>query len=71
MNTYGNLAETVRRVAAYQQADIQHAPGYGENYFRVTVQEDKRRTSDVFEIKTDAHLNRALNKLLNRAIYHE
>jgi len=25
----------------------------------------------VFEIKTDAHLNRALNKLLNRAIYHE
>jgi len=35
------------------------------------VQEGKRRTSDVFEIKTDAHLNRALNKLLNRAIYHE
>ncbi len=71
MNTYGNLAETVRRVADYQRAEIQHAPGYGENYFRVTVQEDKRRASDVFYIKTDAHLNHALNTLLNKAIYHE
>ena len=71
MNTYGNLAETVRRVAAYQQADIQYSPGYGEHYFRVTVQEGKRRASDVFEIKTDAHLNAALNILTNRAVYHE
>jgi len=71
MNTYGNLAETVRRVAAYQQAEIQHAPGYGEEFYRVTVHENKRRASDVFYIKTDAHLNHALNTLLNKAIYHE
>jgi len=71
MNSYGNMAETVRRVAAYQQADIQHAPGYGEDFYRVTVQENSKRKSDVFYIKTDAQLNAALNSLLNRAIYHE
>jgi hypothetical protein len=71
MNTYGNLAETVRRVAAYQQAEIQYAPGYGDGFYRVTVHENKRRASDVFYIKTDAHLNHALNTLLNKAIYHE
>ena len=69
MNTYGNLAETVRRVAAYQQAEIQYAPGYGDDFYRVTVHENKRRASDVFYIKTDAHLNAALNKLLTEAIY--
>ena len=69
MNSYGNMAETVRRVAAYQQADIQHAPGYGEDFYRVTVQENSKRKSDVFYIKTDAQLNAALNTLLNRAIY--
>ena len=69
MNSYGNMAETVRRVAAYQQADIQHAPGYGEDFYRVTVQENSKRKSDVFYIKTDAQLNAALNSLLNEAIY--
>ena len=69
MNTYGNLAETVRRVAAYQQAEIQYAPGYGDDFYRVTVHENKRRASDVFYIKTDSHLNAALNKLLTEAIY--
>ena len=69
MNTYGNLAESVRRVADYQRAEIQYAPGYGEDFYRVTVQEGKRRQSDVFYIKTDAHLNAALNKLLTEAIY--
>lgn len=69
MNSYGNMAETVRRVAAYQQADIQHAPGYGEHFYRVTVQENSRQISNVFYIKTDAQLNAALNSLLNEAIY--
>ena len=69
MNTYGNMAETVRRVAAYQQTDIQHAPGYGDDFYRLTVQENAKRVSDVFYVKTDAHLNAALNTLLNRAIY--
>lgn len=69
MNSYGNMAETVRRVAAYQQADIKHAPGYGPDYYRVTVQEDARQVSNVFEIKTDAQLNAALNALLNEVIY--
>ena len=69
MNSYGNMAETVRRVAAYQQADIQHAPGYGEDFYRVTVQENSKRKSDVFYIKTDAQLNAALNSLLNDVIY--
>ena len=69
MNTYGNLAETVRRVAAYQQAEIQYAPGYGDDFYRVTVHENKRRASDVFHIKTDSHLNAALNILLTKAIY--
>lgn len=69
MNSYGNMAETVRRVAAYQQADIQHAPGYGEDFYRVTVQENSRQVSNVFYIKTDAQLNAALNALLNEAIY--
>ena len=71
MNTYGNLAESVRRVADYQRAEIQHAPGYGEGFYRVTVHENKRRKSDVFYIKTDAHLNAALNLLLTKAIYSE
>ena len=69
MNSYGNMAETVRRVAAYQQADIQHVPGYGEDFYRVTVQEGARQLSNVFYIKTDAQLNAALNSLLNDVIY--
>jgi hypothetical protein len=50
---------------------VQHTPGYGENCYRITVHEGRKHAGDVFEIRTDAHLNHALNVLLNRAIYHE
>ena len=68
MNDYGNMAGSVRRVAEYQKVEVQTAPGYGDDYYRVTVQENDKRVSDVFYVKTDAQLNAALNILLNRAI---
>ena len=71
MNNYGNMAGSIRRVAEYQKVDVQHVPGYGENCYRITVHEGRKHAGDVFEIRTDAHLNHALNVLLNRAIYNE
>jgi len=69
MNDYGNMAGSIRRVAEYQKVEVQTAPGYGDDYYRVTVQENDKRVSDVFHIKTDAHFNACINVLLNRAIY--
>lgn len=68
MNVYGPMKESLRRVAAYQGADIHHMPGHGEHFYRVCVQDGDRYTADVFEIKNDGHLNRVLNILTLRAL---
>lgn len=71
MNNYGNMKESLRRVTAYQQVGCEHCPGYGENYFRITVQEGSQRLSDVFYIYNDGDLNRAINILLLRAEHEQ
>lgn len=71
MNNYGNMKGSLRRVADYQQVGCEHCPGYGEDYFRITVQEGSRRLSDVFYIYNDGDLNRAINTLLMRAQHEQ
>ena len=66
MNNYGPMRDTLRRTAKYQDCDIEHAPGYGEHSYRVTVQENGRRRGDVFWIESERELNAALNTLTNR-----
>lgn len=67
INNYGPMAGTLKKVTAYQQVGCQHEPGYGQDYYRITVQEGSKRLSDVFYIYNDGDLNRAINTLLKRA----
>jgi len=67
MNNYGPMAGTLRKVTAYQQVQCEWAPGYGQDYYRITVQEGSKTLSDVFYIYNDGDLNRAINTLLKRA----
>jgi len=63
MKTYGpGITDTIRRVADYQQAHIAYMPGHGPHAHRVVVS----GVGDVFEIKDDFDLNKALNKLHKR-----
>lgn len=63
MNSYGpHVSDSLRRVAEYQQAYISYAPGYGPHAHNVGVY----GVSDVFEIKDDYDLNKALNKLYKK-----
>jgi len=66
MNNYGNMKESLRRNAAYQQVGCEYMPGYGSDAFRITVQEGSKTLSDVFYIYNDADLNAAINKLYGR-----
>ena len=66
MNNYGLMTDTLRRTAKYQDCDIEHAPWYGEHFYRVTVHENGRRRGDVFWIESERELNAALNDLTNR-----
>lgn len=66
MNNYGNMKESLRRTAAYQQVGCEYMPGYGSDAFRITVQDGSKTVSDVFYIYNDGDLNRAINKLYGR-----
>jgi len=66
MNSYGNMKESLRRTAAYQQVGCEFMPGYGSDAFRITVQDGAKRVSDVFHIYNDSGLNAAINKLYGR-----
>ena len=66
MNSYGNMKESLRRNAAYQQIGCEYMPGYGSDAFRITVQEGSKTLSDVFYIYNDGDLNAAINKLYGR-----
>jgi hypothetical protein len=66
MNNYGNMKESLRRTAAYQQVGCEYMPGYGSDAFRITVQDGSKTVSDVFCIYNDGDLNRAINKLYGR-----
>ena len=66
MNSYGNMKESLRRNAAYQQVGCEFMPGYGSSAFRLTVEDGAKRVSDVFYIYNDADLNAAINKLYGR-----
>ena len=67
MNNFGPMESTLRKVAAYQQVGCQWMPGYGDDYYKITVEEGARTLSDVFYIYNDGDLNRAINTLLLRA----
>lgn len=66
MNSYGNMKDSLRRNAAYQQVGCEFMPGYGSDAFRITVQDGAKRVSDVFHIHNDSDLNAAINKLYGR-----
>ena len=66
MNNYGPMKESLRRNAAYRQVGCEFMPGYGEDYFRITVEDGSKTVSDVFYIYNDADLNAAINKLYGR-----
>jgi hypothetical protein len=66
MNNYGNMKESLRRTAAYQQIGCEFMPGYGPDAFRITVQEGSKTLSDVFYIYNDGDLNAAINTLYGR-----
>ena len=68
LNNYGPMAETLKRITAYQQVGCQHEPGYGQDYYRITVKEGSTTLSDVFNIQNDGQLNDAINKLYLRAL---
>ena len=66
MNSYGNMKESLRRNAAYQQIGCEFMPGYGNDAFRITVEDGPKTISDVFYIYNDSDLNAAINKLYGR-----
>ena len=65
-NDFGNMKDSLRRVAEYQRIRCKVEPGFGENYYLLAVEEDGVNASDVFHITHDGHLNRAINTLLGR-----
>lgn len=75
MNNYGKMKDSLRRVAAYQDAEIHHVPGCGENMYRVTIYDTaytkygekfRRSAQDTVEITHDGHLNAVINRLLSK-----
>jgi len=68
LNNYGLMGGTLKRITAYQQVGCQHEPGYGQDYYRITVKEGSKTLSDVFYIYNDGDLNRAISTLLKRAL---
>jgi hypothetical protein len=44
------------------------APGYGDDAVRLTMNDGKRRLSDVFVVKNEIDLNRAANSLMRRLV---
>lgn len=60
--------ETMKRLAAYQDVLAEVAPGYGDDAVRLTMNDGKRRLSDVFVIKSESDLNRAANSLMRRLV---
>ena len=74
MNNYGNMKDSLRRVAAYQQVEINHVPNYFADAYCVTVRDYNSknilvRKSDVVEIKHDGQLNAVINRLMKEAIH--
>ena len=74
MNNYGNMKESLRRVAAYQQVEINNLPNYFADAYCVTVRDYNSkgvlvRKSDVVEIKHDGQLNAVINRLMKEAIH--
>lgn len=65
-NDFGNMKDSLRRVAEYQKIRCKVEPGFGENYYLLAVEEDGVNASDVFHITHDGHLNAAINKLHGR-----
>lgn len=66
MNSYGNMKASLRRNAAYQQIGCEFMPGYGDDAFRITIEDGSKTVSDVFHIYNDSDLNAAINKLYGR-----
>ena len=74
MNNYGNMKDSLRRVAAYQQVEITNLPNYFADAYCVTVRDYNSKDilvhkSDVVEIKHDGQLNAVINRLLKEAIH--
>lgn len=74
MNNYGNMKDSLRRVAAYQQVEITNLPNYFADAYCVTVRDYNSkgvlvRKSDVVEIKHDGQLNAVINRLIKEAIH--
>lgn len=63
-NTYApTIPDSLKRVAERQGAQIFHMPGHGPHAHRIIAD----GVGDVFDIRTDADLNRALNSIVGRA----
>ena len=63
-NTYApDLPDSLKRVAERQGAQIFYMPGHGPHAHRIIAE----GVGDVFDIKTDVDLNRALNSIVGRA----
>lgn len=65
-NDFGNMKDSLRRIAEYQRIRCKVEPGFGEDYYLLAVEEDGVNASDVFYIKHDGHLNAAINNLHGR-----
>ena len=68
MNNYGHMKDTLRRSAKYQGCDVVHAPGQGEHFYRITMEDGGKQRSDVFWIESERELNAALNVLSMRLL---
>jgi hypothetical protein len=63
-NVYApGIPDSVKRVAERQGAQIFYMPGHGPHAHRIIAE----GAGDVFDIKTDVDLNRALNSIVGRA----
>lgn len=67
MNSYGTMKESLRRVTQYQDVICEWMPGYGDDYYRITIEEGSQTISDIFYVYNDGDLNRAINTLYKRA----
>lgn len=65
-DNFGPMKESLRRVTQYQRVACSWQPGYGEDAYLIGINEYGIRAQDVFCIKNDGHLNRAINILLGR-----
>ena len=63
-NVYApDLPDSLKRVAERQGAQIFYMPGHGPHAHRIIAD----GAGDVFDIRNDVDLNRALNSLVGRA----